>query len=184
MDEVWKPLVGKFAYDLIGGRPVYEVSNRGRVRKCRYQMGGEKCTMLLGQHFNINGQLVVALNRMRDKKPTSATVSKLVAKLFVPNPQDYLFVRHIDGNPENNCADNLEWVPYSESTAEATKKLRGVSKLRRVQQLTLDGVFVAEYESVADAARAVHITQSCISNCCHGRAKKSAGFLWRFVEVC
>lgn len=182
MEEVWKPLVGKFAYDLIGGRPIYEVSNRGRVRKCRYPIGGEKCTLILGQHFNTNGQLVVALNRMHDKQATSATVSKLVAKLFVENPNDYVFVRHIDGNPANNCADNLEWVPYSASTAEATKRQRGVSRLRRVQQLTFDEKVVAEYDSIAEAARAVHVTQSCISNCCHGRIKSSVGYLWKFAE--
>jgi len=33
----------------------------------------------------------------------------LVAKHFVPNPNGYNIVNHIDNNPLNNNADNLEW---------------------------------------------------------------------------
>lgn len=34
----------------------------------------------------------------------------LVAQLFVPNPENYRYVEHIDGNKENIDASNLRWV--------------------------------------------------------------------------
>lgn len=37
-------------------------------------------------------------------------VDYLVAISFVPNPHNYKNIRHIDGDLENNKADNLEWV--------------------------------------------------------------------------
>lgn len=39
---------------------------------------------------------------------------EIVAKYFVPNPQEYKFVEHIDGNFRNNHYTNLRWsnVPY------------------------------------------------------------------------
>lgn len=40
---------------------------------------------------------------------------KLVAEHFVPNPNDYSEVNHIDGNRHNNCADNLEWCTHREN---------------------------------------------------------------------
>lgn len=36
-------------------------------------------------------------------------VHKLVAEQFIPNPNNYTKIRHIDGNIKNNCVWNLEW---------------------------------------------------------------------------
>lgn len=40
------------------------------------------------------------------------TLHKLVAEHFVPNPNGYKEINHIDGNRYNNSADNLEWCSH------------------------------------------------------------------------
>jgi len=37
-------------------------------------------------------------------------VHLLVAEHFLPNPNNYKYVKHIDGNLSNNHVDNLQWM--------------------------------------------------------------------------
>lgn len=46
-------------------------------------------------------------------------VHRLVAAAYVPNLYSKPDVNHIDGNPLNNHADNLEWVTKSENMRHA-----------------------------------------------------------------
>lgn len=53
---------------------------------------------------------------------------------------------------------------------------------KKVQQFTTDGEFVAEYDSIRDAARKTNINRTGIKRCCEGDKwyKKSGGFVWKY----
>ncbi len=78
----------------------YKVTKEGNVFTKR---GKEK----LIQHVNGYAQLMLYIN----KKMRFFYVHRIVAELFVPNPEGYKFVKHKDGNRFNNDATNLEWAP-------------------------------------------------------------------------
>ena len=48
-------------------------------------------------------------------------IHRLLAKHFIPNPENKSEVNHIDGKPSNNNLNNLEWCTKSENALHAYK---------------------------------------------------------------
>lgn len=65
-------------------------------------------------------------------------VHRLVAEAFIPNPEGYDIVMHLDNDKSNNSASNLKWGTVSENTQQAYDdgliKDRGGWKTRRKNQ--------------------------------------------------
>lgn len=63
------------------------------------------------------GYLLVNLSIDGERRTFS--VHTLIAKAYIPNPNNLPQVNHIDGNKENNSVDNLEWCTASENCVHA-----------------------------------------------------------------
>ena len=94
MEEQWK--IYQITHQEWKKPNVYEVSNFGRIRK-----NGEIIQPRIHStgYYIINGELL----------------HRIVAKLFIPNPENKSEVDHIDTNIHNNYVDNLRWVTSSEN---------------------------------------------------------------------
>ena len=56
-----------------------------------------------------HGYVYVRLSRKTGETLTHWVVHRLVATCFIPNPNRYPEINHIDGDKENNHISNLEW---------------------------------------------------------------------------
>lgn len=68
---------------------------------------------ILEPTLNENGYLQVDLYNKEGIKNTKE-IHMIVAETFIPNPNDYKYVRHINGDKTDNRAPNLEWAKCPE----------------------------------------------------------------------
>lgn len=112
-----------------------------------------------------------------DGKETKPYVHQLVAKTYIPNPENKLQVNHIDGDKFNNNISNLEWLTQSENICHSvTMKLKPTKG--GVDQLSKDGKILNTFQSLNEAARCTGVAKGSISNCCLGKLKTAGGFVW------
>lgn len=89
--EIWKTIQD------YGG--LYQVSNTGKVRDLKNHI----------KSVYKNNKGYTCLSLYYNGKTYHPTVHRLVAKAFIPNPNNYEQVNHKDCNKENNSVENLEW---------------------------------------------------------------------------
>lgn len=98
--------------DGFGGN--YKITDDGNIISV-FRQGSPGCVMK--QQIMKNGYHKVWLKYKGVKK--GMYVHRLVAEHFIPNPYNKPCVNHRDGNKDNNCAENLEWVTYAENMRHA-----------------------------------------------------------------
>lgn len=157
---------------------------------------------ILKQYEDKNGYMYVTLQK--DKKRKTIKVHRLVAEHFIPNPNNYPCVNHIDSNRKNNDVFNLEWVTHKQNMEHAVKNHRfdNMAKLNseRMKGNKLNGYIYANeitkkkigqydkndnlikiYESISEASRQTGINIMSISCCANKKRKSGGGYLWHFV---
>ena len=141
---------------------------------------------MITQHQGNNGYMRA---KIFDKYGQSkmALVHRLVAQAFIPNTDNLPEVNHKNEDKTDNRAENLEWCTGSYNVTYNDLQTRrynngGGRRKRPVEQLTMDGQFVARFDSVTEAAEAVGTSVAHIWNVCDGRQKSSCGYRWRFAE--
>lgn len=90
----------------------YHVSPDGRV------IGPRK--KILSPSLNNKGYLGIGISIKG--KVTRKMIHRIVAETFLPNPNNYPVVNHIDGNILNNDIDNLEWCTQSHNLKHGFKR--------------------------------------------------------------
>lgn len=102
-----------------------DVSETGEVKSHGKLIKGETCK---------NGYRRVHVSHKG--KHHKFLVHRLVARAFIPNPDNKPCVNHVDGNKANNHVSNLEWCTYGENLKHAydtgLRDLYGTAKRTRV----------------------------------------------------
>lgn len=178
IEEIWK--------DIPNYEGLYQVSNLGRIKSLkRYKQNHSKLQLveekILKQYVNKrNGYCYVMLcNNVKEK---TCRVHKLVAITFLNNNNNYNTIDHIDGNKQNNCVTNLEWVTQKENIIRALKnglKNNNNQKIK-ITQLSKDMKIIKQFDSILQASKILKLNPSNIVSCLKGKQKTCGGYIFKY----
>jgi len=143
----------KYGKTLIGYEGLYQVSNLGRVkaleriRNCNRGYGVIKEHIMKQTNSRSKYYRVPLTNKEHIKK--YYLIHRLVAITFIPNPNNYGDVNHIDGNKSNNVVDNLEWCTRSYNIKHAFDTGLNPSKKKIIEYINNLEKRVEKLESIA-----------------------------------
>lgn len=169
--EIWK--------DIEGYEGLYQVSNLGNVKRLPKKntiANKLRAERILVPHIVNKYYYVVLSNR----KPKTFKLSRIVAKAFIPNPENKPQVNHKNGIKTDDRVENLEWNTASENQRHSIDVLGKKFSSKPVSQFNLDGIFVKSFDSQNEAANYFGGTPSNISQCISGKSKSAFGFKWKF----
>lgn len=185
--RIWK--------DIPNYEGIYQVSNLGEVRSLNYNHTGKIKTLKIG--INKYGYCTVTVDGKRCK------VHRLVALTFIPNPNKFPQVNHLDENKSNNCVWNLEWCTaeyncnygsrnarmgsslngdkngmYGKKHSSETKELIGSYSKKKVRCIET-GVI---YDSINDLAIFLGVNRTSITRVLKGIRKSLCGLHFEYYN--
>ena len=179
MKEIWK--------DIPGYEGLYQASNLGiikslkRIAKKEYNNNRIVHERIMNGTKNADGYLKVHFKNKERNIDKGLFIHRLVAKAFLPNPDNLPQVNHKDGNKTNNRIDNLEWCSnlYNQQHAWKNKLHKPtMHKGKKVKQYDMEGNFIKEYRSISMASKKTKINISNIYRVLNKKRKMAGGYIW------
>lgn len=196
MEEIWK--------DIEGYEGSYQVSNLGRVRRLPYVSEGKTIGRKKTFKRNFNGGVLKGtvcrngycrVTLTKDSVNRYYHIHRLVAEVFLPNPQKLPCINHKDENKTNNFVyvnedgtideskSNIEWCTYAynnqyngliERARETRRKTGGYP----IKMMDRNGNTIKEFSSIFEASVFTKRSWGTIYRAVKHKRATAAGFYW------
>ena len=191
--EIWK--------DIEGYEGMYQVSNLGRVKALDRRDNKGKLQKEKLRKFGTkkDGYKIISLSK--NNKLKSYVLHRIVAKAFVPNPDNLPEIDHINGIRDDNRVENLRWCTRQQNNSypetrrnnslaqkrrferDPLERLKTISRQCPVYLVSETGEILKRYEYVREAADDLHVHASNISACCRGKIQQILGYRFKYANV-
>ena len=157
--------------DVIGYEGLYAVTSCGKVwsyRRNRFLKARATC----------DGYVKVTLTD-RYGKAKDRSIHRLVAEVYIHNPDNLPEVNHKNENRSKNNVQNLEWCTRQYNNSYGTRGIKFAKAVGKKVVCLETGI---SYESVSAAARAFDIGSSAISHAVRYPNYTTNGYHWALLE--
>lgn len=173
-EEIWR--------DSVSLAGVVMVSSLGRVKRLPFSHSGPGGVEITRPERVLHRRRAdwypkLCINHDGEKK--SYFFHRLVAEVFVPNPQSLPCVNHMDGDKSNPHPDNLEWCTHQQNMAHAAES--GLTSCATPVQASKGGTGFW-FPSMEIAMRHTKVSKPCICAAAKKKQKTAGGMVWDYTD--
>lgn len=180
IDKRWREHLSDAKKERCIKRPLYDAINKygadsfwiQELEECSELVASEREIYWIdklgtyGKGYNATlggeGTLVFDYKEIVDAYKTGLTVKETAAKIGC-------------------CVDTASTALVSYGIDTSKNRHKNISK--QVEQYSLDGKHIQTYNSLTEASKAVNVHRTSIGRAANGKAKTSAGYMWRYKEI-
>jgi NUMOD4 motif./HNH endonuclease. len=170
----------------IEGFPDYLISNLGYVisKERKVNNGrGYRIKKLTTLNISLSrGYQMVTI--YRDGKAYFKSLHRLLAKAFIPNPDNKPYINHIDHNRGNNTLTNLEWCTPKENIDAFWIHAKNTNlnvHINRVGKQVINIVTGVEYNSIREASRVEKIDRNTLKYKLRGEKPNNTNLIFKIL---
>ena len=165
----------------------FSASNFGDIKN-------NKTDHIYKQFISTDGYNILSLPviQIKDNKSTRKLfpVHRIIAAVWIENPNNFPYVNHKDECKTNNTVWNLEWCTpkynsnygtAAKRTAE-TKMKKAIGSGKSIIQLSLDGEYIGKFNSAKEASNVTGIPASNIYNVCRKVQSYAKGYIFMYEK--
>lgn len=176
-EEIWK--------DIEEYEGLYQVSNMGNVKSVNRKVKNslsksgyiEIKSQIMKQKQRKDGYMYIQLSK--NGKSKGFFVHRLVAKAFIPNPENKPYIDHINTIRNDNRIENLRWATREENDHNPITLKNRIGKCGiKIKCLNTGEIFI----SGSEAGRKLGVDVSEIIKCCKGKRKSAKGYRFEYYE--
>jgi hypothetical protein len=134
-----------------------------------YNRFDKKCKI----HISKNGYCVV--NFCVNYKTRQKYLHRIIAETFIPNPNNYKTVNHINGIKTDNRIENLEWMSLEDNLKHAYKI--GIKNNEHSKLKILDTSTNIQYVGINEASKNKGISYSHLSKMLSGKRQNNTSLI-------
>ncbi len=174
---------------------LYMISSYGRIISCSKRLKNGNGSRVTKPKLSIPGKCrgYYQARLSKEDKQYCPYIHRLIAEYFIPNPSNYKYVDHIDGNRTNNDIKNLRWCTASMNRLNpithdkhrksmSSSKRMEISRIKPIVRVNTNNPSDVEAYLSPKEAEKDGFNRSGISECCNKKRNNHKGYKWYFLD--